>query len=122
MGQGREDGRRQGRLMKRIFYFAVLAVGGCSTAPLPSIDPAQACSALARPIAASAIGLPSGGATIESATVVAPAPLAVNLRPPFGPPPPEVAVVPESPEYCRVIGAIAPVDPKAPPIRFQVNL
>ena len=25
-------------------------------------------------------------------------------------------------EYCKVLGAIAPVDPNAPPINFQVNL
>jgi feruloyl esterase len=33
-----------------------------------------------------------------------------------------LAVVPAAPEYCRVLGAIAPEDAKAPPIRFQVNL
>src|SRR5262249_37259532 len=41
---------------------------------------------------------------------------------PFGPLPPYLAVVPSAPEYCRVLGAIAPLDPKAPLIRFQVNL
>ena len=25
-------------------------------------------------------------------------------------------------DYCKVLGAIAPVDPNAPPINFQVNL
>ena len=24
--------------------------------------------------------------------------------------------------YCKVLGAIAPSDPKAPPIQFQINL
>ena len=32
------------------------------------------------------------------------------------------AVVLAIPEYCKVIGAIAPVDPAAPKINFQVNL
>ena len=60
---------------------------------------------------------------IESATLVAPSALAVR---------PEGAVRaaaarsgdrrPRCPEHCQVVGAIAPVDPKAPPIRFQVNL
>ena len=26
------------------------------------------------------------------------------------------------PQHCKVLGRIAPVDPKAPPILFQVNL
>ncbi len=108
--------------MKRIFSFAWLFLAGCASAPQPQVDASRACSSLAQPIAAGAIGLPSGGATIESAVLVAAAPLAVNPKPPFGPPPPEVAVTPETPQYCRVIGAIAPLDPKAPPIRFQVNL
>jgi Tannase and feruloyl esterase len=57
---------------------------------------------------ASEIGLPSGGATITSA---------------------QMATVPADPlnpaatrDYCKVLGAVAPVDPKAPPINFEVNL
>ncbi|HEU0196756.1 MAG TPA: tannase/feruloyl esterase family alpha/beta hydrolase, partial [Nevskiaceae bacterium] len=41
---------------------------------------------------------------------------------PFGPLPPFLAVVPAAPEYCKAMGQIRPVDPKAPPIRFEVNL
>jgi Tannase and feruloyl esterase len=59
-------------------------------------------------IAASEIGLPSGGAAITSA---------------------QMATVPADPttpgatrEFCKVLGAIAPVDPNAPPVNFQVNL
>jgi Tannase and feruloyl esterase len=59
-------------------------------------------------IPASEIGLPSGGATITSA---------------------QMATVPADPskpdamqDYCKVLGAIAPVDPNAPPINFEVNL
>jgi hypothetical protein len=105
----------------RLASIAALVLFGCAT-DRPNLEPAQACAALARPIEARAIGLPTRGATIESATLVAAAPLSVNPKPPFAPPPPEVAVTPATPEYCKVLGAIAPVDPKAPPIRFQVNL
>jgi feruloyl esterase len=60
-------------------------------------------------ITASEIGLPTSGATIASA---------------------QIATVPTDPadpaagtrEYCKVLGAIAPVDRNAPPINFQVNL
>jgi len=109
--------------MKKIFVAgAALLLAACETAKVADLDPAQACAALKQPIDARSIGLPSGGATIESAVLVAAAPLAVNPKPPFGPPPPEVAVIPATPEYCKVIGAIGPVDAAAPPIRFQVNL
>jgi len=59
-------------------------------------------------IPAREIGLPSGGATIASA---------------------QMATVPADPsnpattrDYCKVLGAVAPVDPNAPPINFEVNL
>src|SRR5262245_20301443 len=59
-------------------------------------------------IPASDIGLPSGGAVIMSA---------------------QMATVPADPlnpgatrDYCKVLGAIAPVNPNAPPANFQVNL
>jgi Tannase and feruloyl esterase len=59
-------------------------------------------------IPASEIGLPSGGATIASA---------------------QMATVPADPanpgatrDYCKVLGAVQPVDPNAPPVNFEVNL
>jgi feruloyl esterase len=59
-------------------------------------------------IAASEIGLPSGGATITSA---------------------QTATVPADPvnpgatrDYCKVLGEVLPVDPNAPPVSFEVNL
>jgi feruloyl esterase len=82
---------------------------------------AEACARLKEPVPAGSIGLPSGGATIDSAELMPPATLAPATLP-FGPPPPYLAVAPATPEYCKVLGAIAPIDPKAPPIRFQVNL
>jgi feruloyl esterase len=59
-------------------------------------------------IPASEIGLPSGGAIVASA---------------------QMATVPADPlhpgatrDYCKVLGAVLPVDPNAPPVNFEVNL
>jgi Tannase and feruloyl esterase len=59
-------------------------------------------------ILTSEIGLASGGATITSA---------------------QMATVPADPlnpgvtrDYCRVLGAVQPIDPNAPPVNFEVNL
>jgi feruloyl esterase len=59
-------------------------------------------------VLASEIGLPSGGATITSA---------------------QMATVPADPlnpgatrDYCKVLGAVEPMDPNAPPVNFEVNL
>src|SRR6185503_1175959 len=103
-------------------YAALSALFALSPCAAQSVDPAAACAALTAPIQAGAIGLPTNGAAIESAKLVAPSALEVRPKVPFGPPPPEVAIAPALPEHCQVIGAIAPVDLKAPPIRFQVNL
>lgn len=97
---------------------AVLLVGCAQRGPLQSADPQAACAALAAPVAAAKIGLPSGDARIDSATLVAAAPLAVAERGPT----PSSLITPATPQYCEVLGRIAPLDPKAPPILFQVNL
>ena len=59
-------------------------------------------------ILASEIGLPSGGATITST---------------------QMATLPADPlnpgatrDYCKVLGAVGPMDPNAPPVNFEVNL
>ena len=54
------------------------------------------------------IGLPSGDATIASAD-------AATMPATMSGPEPTIA-------YCKLLGSIAPVDPNAPPIRFQINL
>ena len=85
---------------------AIGAVGLVASIPA---EAATSCADLANlKIAANEIGLPTTGATIASA---------------------QVATVPADPtapggtrEYCKVLGAIAPVDPNAPPINFEVNL
>ena len=76
---------------------------------------ASTCASLeSHQIAASDIGLPTSGATITSAVIVPASAQTVNAQ--------GTGVVLAIPEYCRVIGAIAPVDPAAPKINFQVNL
>ena len=98
----------------------VLALGGCSNpgALRAGGDAAAGCATLVALIDATKIGLPSGGATIDSATLVAASALSVAERGPT----PAATITPAAPQYCKVLGRIAPVDPKAPAIQFQVNL
>ncbi|MET3182694.1 UNVERIFIED_ORG: feruloyl esterase [Variovorax guangxiensis] len=102
---------------------AALLLAACGTTTGPKSlslggNPATACAALVAPVAASAIGLPSGAATIDSATLVPASALAVAERGPS----PAARITPAMPSYCKVLGRIAPVDVSAPPILFQVNL
>src|SRR6185437_8557098 len=67
------------------------------------ISPKIACAEMqGRTIPASAIALPTSGATIKSATIV----------PAAG----------QAPEYCAIVGTIAPIDKAAPDINFQVSI
>ena len=59
-------------------------------------------------ISKSEIGLPSSDATIASAD-------AATMPATMSGPEPTIA-------YCKLLGSIAPVDPNAPPIRFQINM
>ena len=108
--------RRRNRLPPTTVLGALVAAGlaGCAAlAPFGGHEipppPAAAldCGQLkGLAIPASAIGLPTGGAIVTETAVV---PAAGSGAAALGP-------------YCRAIGEIAPVDPKAPKIRFQVNL
>jgi hypothetical protein len=104
------------RLMVLAGILAVLSPQLCAAE-----SPDEACARLKESIPAADIGLPNGGATIVSAELKPPTPLTLAELP-FKPLPSFLAVVPAAPEYCKVLGTIAPVDPKAPPIRFEVNL
>src|SRR6266436_4531858 len=73
-------------------------------------DPAASCGGLAGPA--------QQGARIDSATLQAPSPLAVSERAPT----PAARISPATPAFCKVLGHIEPTDPKAPPIKFEVNL
>ena len=102
---------------------ATLLLAACASqqhASLPTA--AEQCARLAQAIPAFAIALPTRGARIDAATLVPATELALLPKLPFSPAPPEIAVIPAAPEHCQVLGAILPVDPQAPPIRFQVNL
>ena len=75
---------------------------------------AQSCEALsALTIPAEAVRLPTGGITLTSVVFVDAAARATAES---------GEVILELPVHCRVQGAIAPVDPEAPPILFNVNL
>jgi feruloyl esterase len=94
------------------FFFLALAC-------FAFIRPAQAqapqiCEALARvEVPSEALHLPTGGAAVTSAVRV---PAAGRTTDESG------EIVLALPSHCRVQGEIAPVDPDAPPIRFNVNL
>jgi feruloyl esterase len=55
---------------------------------------------------------------IDAATLQTASQLAVAERGPT----PSGRITPATPVFCKVLGHIEPVDPKAPPIKFQVNL
>ncbi len=99
---------------------SAVLLAGCSTrGALTGSDAKVGCAALAgTTIAPAQIGLPSGAATIDTATWTAAAPMAVAERGPT----PAATITPATPDFCKVIGKIAPLDPKAPAIVFQVNL
>ena len=60
----------------------------------------------------------SGAIKIDTAALVEAKPLTVAE----GGPTPAARISPATPQFCRVLGHIDPTDPKAPPIRFQLNL
>ena len=73
-----------------------------------------ACAALnGRTIGIASIGLPSGEAKVASAVMM---PAATAGTTPQGQP------TPAMPVYCKVLGSVAPIDPAAPLIQFQINL
>jgi hypothetical protein len=98
---------------------AMLLTGCASHGVLTRADPPAGCASLTgTTIAADRIGLPSGAARVTSATWVAASKLAVAERGPT----PAATITPASPAHCKVLGSIAPVDPAAPHINFQINL
>ncbi|MBC5785733.1 tannase/feruloyl esterase family alpha/beta hydrolase [Ramlibacter sp. USB13] len=99
---------------------AVLA--GCGQVPKATAlgsNPPGFCGNLAgQAIHPNHIGLPSNGAKIDSAVLVTASTASTLERGPT----PAATIVPALPARCKVLGHIAPVDPNAPPIHFQVNL
>jgi pimeloyl-ACP methyl ester carboxylesterase len=90
-------------------FLAALVVSICCAGQPTSAqgkDPLAACQALAKAqIPAAKLALPTGGAVVSAATLVKAADAGNSNG-----------------EYCKVTGSINPVDPKAPDIKFQVNL
>jgi hypothetical protein len=96
------------RLRIAVCAAAALLLAGCAGmkgAPVPSAEQLKvSCPQLAgQTIAASAIALPSGSAAITSSAVVPAVPEALAGG----------VTTPATPDYCRVLGSIAPVDPAA---------
>src|SRR5260370_962326 len=73
-------------------------------------DAAAACAALS--------GTGTGTTKIDAAALTEPQPLAVAASGPT----PAARISPATPAFCRVRGHIDPTDPKAPSIRFELNL
>jgi hypothetical protein len=89
---------------------AAAGLAGCGSdddGDTPPVAQPKACADLnGMAVAATAIGLPTTGATVTSAQVV---PTAGTGAAAVG-------------EYCKVLGSIAPVDSAAPQILYQLNL
>jgi feruloyl esterase len=88
-------------------------VAGRAAAPQTLVKNKAACDSLkGLTLPASVIGLPTTGATIAGAELIAAAGESLQGQ----------TVVLALPEYCKVTGYIAPVDPAAPRINFHANL
>jgi acetyl esterase/lipase len=90
---------------------AAVFVAGCASTPAPPAPPAATAAMgceqlLGLAVPASAIGLPTGGARVTSAALVAAGGSAPKTHG----------------EHCRVAGEIDPVDKTAPPIKFNIAL
>ena len=91
--------------------FALL-FAACAAPPPAHL--ASACAGMqGRVIGPERIALPSGAASIEAAAWDLAAPMQSR---------PNGAVTPATPDFCKLTGSIAPLDPAAPRIQFQINL
>ena len=107
-------GGRDGAVTYRSFVWLASLLAGLATisgAPAATMtgDAAVVCAALAGN---------RDAVSIDSAALQQPSELAVSERGPT----PAARIAPANPAFCKVLGHIEPTDPKAPPIRFQVNL
>ena len=114
--------RPPGRPCAGLFVLAITSISqfGWAEAATTRLggDAASACGGLAQPIPATAIGIKSGPAAVDSATLIQAAPIAVAEMGPT----PAARITPAAPAYCKVLGHIDPIDSKAPPINFEINL
>jgi len=92
--------------------WAALCLAACGSVP-SAAQLGQACAGWAgKSVPASSIGLPSGPAAVTSAVLVAASAETVEGN----------RVTPALPAHCRLLGSVAPRDPQAQPINFQLNL
>jgi tannase/feruloyl esterase len=114
---------RQGRPMRKRLAGLVTAIGSAATAVVIALtapsyadvtrlpgDPAATCAKLR--------GATNAALHVDSAALQAPSAPSVAERAPT----PAGRVTPATPAYCKVLGHIDAKDPKAPPIKFEVNL
>ncbi len=99
--------RYQARLS--VLIAGLLASAGSASAVTLIQDADTACKGLTAGI---------GAVKVDSTAFVSPSTLAVAERGAT----PAGRVTPANPAFCKVIGHLDPTDPKAPPIKFQVNL
>ncbi len=105
MKQIRDETLRRQAAGSIVVIACTLVVAGCSSSDDAPV--AKSCEQLGgMTVAAASIGLPTSGATVTSASVVAAAGGGATALS----------------EYCKVTAEIAPVDPAAPKIKLQVDL
>jgi hypothetical protein len=100
-------------MVVRVFFGALFAFLMATSSVFAATilgDAATTCGSLVGP------GL--GGVRIDSGTLQAPSSLSVSERALT----PAARIAPSHPAFCKVLGHFEPADPKAPPIRFEVNL
>jgi pimeloyl-ACP methyl ester carboxylesterase len=89
------------------------AFAGPAMADTKVLEPIRSCASLVGlSITPSLIALPTSGATITSATLVAATAEVIG----------STGVTHAVPEHCQILGSIHPVDAAAPPINFQANI
>ena len=91
-----------------------LVLAACAgNAPAPPEGKPCCCGPQSRSLPAGVLALPNGGVTVTSTSIVPAAEQAVSST---------GRTFPATPAYCRMQGFIAPLDPAAPKIHFQLNL
>ncbi len=97
----------------------VAATPAMAQAPKAVALAPDACAPLANlKIPPTAFGIASGAGSIDSAVIVEESKRTIADRAPT----PAARISPATPRHCKLLGRIAPIDPAAPPIRFQINL
>jgi feruloyl esterase len=103
-----------GSVWRAIAVALCLGLAACAAnAPAPPEGKPCCCAPQTRSLPAELLSLPNGGVTVTSAMIIPAATQTVSTT---------GRTFPATPAYCRLLGHIAPVDPAAPKIHFQLNL